>query len=304
MDSIASSLALKKVIENMGKKVMVLSPDEISYKWNFIGNISEITVKKDINGFNFDDFDLWIMTDTSGWEHVRLDGRPEKIKIVNIDHHQKSEKDDAINLIDLKSSSTTEILFDLFKDWEVKIDKPLAQLLLTGIVFDTDFFRNLNTTMRSHQSAADLIELGADNSILVKKIDNDLELNQLYLWRELLNNFKIEEEYNFVWSAISYDFYNKYPVSQSITSIASENIFRRIENFDFTAVMCETRPGYLGISFRSINPDFKILPIAIELGGGGHEVAGGASVEGLPFKEAVKKVLEVARKYAKKYKKD
>jgi phosphoesterase RecJ-like protein len=63
--------------------------------------------------------------------------------------------------------------------------------------------------------------------------------------------------------------------------------------------MEEREDGELSVSFRS-RSGFDVSEIAKEVGGGGHKAAAGARVEGLPFDEAVEKVLEAARKYAKK----
>jgi phosphoesterase RecJ-like protein len=63
--------------------------------------------------------------------------------------------------------------------------------------------------------------------------------------------------------------------------------------------MVETSDGVLSVSFRS-RTGFDVSKIANEVGGGGHKAAAGARIEGLPFQEAVNKVLKAARKYAAK----
>ena len=63
--------------------------------------------------------------------------------------------------------------------------------------------------------------------------------------------------------------------------------------------MVETSEGIVSVSFRS-RSGFDVSEIAKEVGGGGHKAAAGARIEGVPFNEAVDKVLTAARKYVKK----
>ena len=72
--------------------------------------------------------------------------------------------------------------------------------------------------------------------------------------------------------------------------------------FTFTSITEQvefTTDKILSISLRS-RKNFDVSEIAKEIGGGGHKMASGAKVEGLPFDEAVEKVLAAARKYAQK----
>lgn len=300
-DSLASALALKKVLkEYFGKKVFVISPDSVSPNYSFIGDITDIEVIDDLGKHNFSNYDLWIILDSEKWSQIRLTKRPAKIKIINIDHHPESKKENAINIIDVTASSTTEMLYSIFDDWKLKVSKELAQLLLTGMVYDTHFFTNLNTSSKSHKIASELMDLGADNYALVLNLEHTLEINQMYLWREYLINLKVDDKYKFAWTSLPYSVYKKFPSKRSVTTTAAENIFRRIEGTNFAIVMCETTPNHLQVSLRSRIPTFDVSVIASALGGGGHVVAGGSSIEGMPYDKAVLKVLETARKYAKK----
>ncbi|HCC09048.1 TPA: phosphoesterase, partial [Candidatus Woesebacteria bacterium] len=68
---------------------------------------------------------------------------------------------------------------------------------------------------------------------------------------------------------------------------------------EFGIIMIETSENILSVSFRS-RTGFDVSKVANEVGGGGHKAAAGARIEGLPFQEAVNKVLTVARKYVQK----
>jgi len=62
----------------------------------------------------------------------------------------------------------------------------------------------------------------------------------------------------------------------------------------------EQKKDELSISFRARTKDVDVSKMATELGGGGHPAAAGAKIEVESFEEGVEKILQVARKYAKK----
>ena len=82
-------------------------------------------------------------------------------------------------------------------------------------------------------------------------------------------------------------------------SAVATNFASIVEVNDIGIVIVEEKKDFVTCSFRS-RGNFDISKIATELGGGGHKEAAGARIVGFSFDEAVKKVLDVARKYAKK----
>jgi phosphoesterase RecJ-like protein len=58
------------------------------------------------------------------------------------------------------------MLWNAFRRWGVPIDKPMAELLYTGLVFDTGGFRHTNTRPQTHRIAAELLEAGIDHATI------------------------------------------------------------------------------------------------------------------------------------------
>jgi phosphoesterase RecJ-like protein len=108
---------------------------------------------------------------------------------------------------------------------------------------------------------------------------------------------KIED--SFVWSAISLSTYKDFGEYPYAKEDVANLFFPIVKGTDFGIVMVETNEGVLSVSFRS-RSGFDVSKIAEEVGGGGHKAAAGARIEGLPFQDAVNKVLSAARKYATK----
>lgn len=95
----------------------------------------------------------------------------EPTKTLVIDHHELNPEIDAIakhQILHSEKSSTCEIMVDVFNKAEVDIDSDTANLLLTGMIFDTRrfFYADSNTL----SAAIKLIEAGADYKACVKSL--------------------------------------------------------------------------------------------------------------------------------------
>lgn len=297
-DSVGSATALARVLEKMGKESAIICPSEIPADLKFLGTEKIQTV--DFTKFNFSEYDLFLTIDSSAYSMVS--GFKEtvmpQIPIIVMDHHISNEGFGKINLIDSTMTSTGELLFKVFTDWGVEIDKKIAQSLLTGIIGDTGSFQYQNVGAETLRNAAKLIELGADKDEIIKNIYRNIDFTEVKLWGKFIENMEVDEEFGFVWAAIPHSLYKEYGEPYSAKEDVANLFFPIVKGTDFGMVMVEMEERLLSISFRS-KSDFDVSVIAQKLGGGGHKAAAGARIEGLPFDSAVTKVLETVRKYAK-----
>ncbi len=82
-----------------------------------------------------------------------------------IDHHSSTDPSGYdFALIDAAAASTCEMVHELLVRWSVPIDRDLAALLYTGLIFDTGGFRHSNTTAQTHRLAAALLETGMEHT--------------------------------------------------------------------------------------------------------------------------------------------
>jgi phosphoesterase RecJ-like protein len=298
-DSVGSALSMYIVLRQLGKEVKIIGPDKISPDLSFLP-FSEKIEKIDFSKFSFKSYDLFILLDSGSSDLVT--GSKEislpKIFSIVIDHHKTNDRFGDINLVKPEISSSAEILYHLFEDWEVEINQDLANCLLTGIIGDTGIFQFPNTTQDTFEIASKLMKLGADKKKIVFNVYQSIPLDQIKIWGEILQTMILDKEFKFVYSAISYEDYEKYGKPQGAKETAASMFAQIIKDTNFGMVMVEEKKNTLYISFRS-RTGFDVSKIAAELGGGGHIAAAGARVDG-PFEKTVKKVLETARKHAKK----
>ena len=225
------------------------------------------------------------------------------IKTVVIDHHPTNELFGQINLIDEKMSSTAELLYFVFSDWGVKPDREMGypdfqQAMLTGIIADTGCFRFSNVDRKTMEVSMELMSY-VDKNEIISNLYLKNSLSTIKALGEILSNVVVDEQYNFAYSFLSYEQYKKFKPEDLSKELAASYFIQSIEGTDFGFVAIEEKPNELSISFRARN-DFDTSKIATELEGGGHKVASGARIRNMDFKDAVKKVLTVAEKYARK----
>jgi len=120
------------------------------------------------------DYDLLILLDTNsrlqlGTDFQDIPDNPEKTIV--IDHHEPNPEIGTIaehRVVRSDRFSTCEILVELFEDMEIAIDPNIANLLFTGILFDTRRF--IYTDLQTFQIGIKLLNSGADYEKCVKSL--------------------------------------------------------------------------------------------------------------------------------------
>lgn len=127
-----------------------------------------------------------------------------KTPIINIDHHSSNEEYGQINLINLNSVSTSEIVFSLItSENESLIDHDIATCLLTGIVIKTKNFKTANITPETLFSASKLIVKEARREEIVHKLFRSRSLRVLKLWGRILARLSGLKNNKIVWSTLN-----------------------------------------------------------------------------------------------------
>jgi len=300
-DGIGSALVIYNTLKKMGDFEMdIICPSKPPEYLNFLSGFENIK-QVDYSKFDFSRYDLWIIPDAANWWQISgiMDFNPHGVKVVNFDHHETNEVTFQSSIISKGLSSTAELLYGLFEDWGIKLDKDIAECLLVGIIGDTGVFRYTNVTSKTLEIAKTLMDLGADKNNIVMKTYGSIPFKEMKFWGRVIDLMRFEKDYSFVWVAISLEEYEKYGRPAEAKSASASSFASIVDDTNFGIVIVEEKKDFITCSFRS-RGDFDISPIATELGGGGHKEAAGARLVGLPFDEAVNKVLQVARKYAKK----
>lgn len=309
-DSVGSAVAMARVLKHFGKEVKIVSPTEVPKNLEFLLTEQKVEIIN-FGEFDFSEYDLFIALDSSSWSRVA--GSPAFAKaedatsssagkhdifVINIDHHISNQKFGEINLVVPDAAANCEVLFYLFKDWGVELNN-VAEPLLTGIIGDTGAFRFPEADSGTFEVARDLMNLANKNKIIFN-LYQSFEENHVAVWKEIMNNLKIDHEHKFVYSFVRCEVLEKYGKPFNAKSELADMIFQSIEDTDFGLVGAEDE-GYISVSFRS-RSGVDVSKLAQSLGGGGHAWAAAARItynNEVSYEKAVELVLEKAREFAK-----
>lgn len=124
--------------------------------------------------------------------------------IVNIDHSPSNEHFGQVNVVNVTATSTSELVFELIKDWGDHIlDEYIATNLLTGMISKTKSFQSGSVTPRSLAIASHLISQGARREDIVKNLYQSKNISTLKLWGRALSRLEADAEHKIVWSLLS-----------------------------------------------------------------------------------------------------
>ncbi|MFA6522888.1 MAG: DHH family phosphoesterase [Candidatus Peribacteraceae bacterium] len=203
--------------------------------------------------------------------------------ILNIDHHISNVRFGQIHLIDPTAASATEVLYHWFQqvpDWRERITSDLATLLLTGLITDTRSFQNPNTTPRSLETAAELLDRGARQQEIIKHLYKTKPLTTLKIWGRALNRIQMDKASRIVWSAVSVEDLQEMDAKAPETHGILDELISTIPDADVHVLFTETEPGNLKASMRSSAAIDASRLAAETYGGGGHARAAGFKVRG------------------------
>jgi phosphoesterase RecJ-like protein len=286
-DAIGSLTAFGLALQQLGKAYTLVCDDGVPSRFDFLPFSGEVRTSPDAAIR----YDLIISldagdTDRLGKAYSSLP-RPTP-PLINIDHHVTNTRYGDVNLVGEKASSTTEILFHLLPQLGVRLTSDMAMCLLTGLVTDTLCFRTSNVSASTLRTASGLIDAGADLAQVTEKAINLRSLSTLLVWEKGLNNMRMED--GILWTSISND--ERLEAGHDGTSsFGLGNMMADVNQATMSAVLLELADGRISVGFRCRLP-YSVSELALSLGGGGHHLAAGCTVDG-PLKEAV--ALVVAR---------
>ena len=207
--------------------------------------------------------------------------------ILNIDNHHDNTRFGTVNLVVPDASCTAEILWQLAHELDVEITAPIAEALYIALVTDTGRFMYQNTTARSHQMAAELIEAGVDPESVYRRLYLDLPFARLALLGRALARVRRLDGGRITLVLLTADDFAEAGAAVSDSEGIVDHI-RGVEQTSVAVLIRELldRPGAHKISLRATDGAVDVSKIARSLGGGGHRQAAGATSE-LPLEDLI-----------------
>lgn len=282
-DAIGSIVGLAHGIRSLGKDAVAALSDPVPDYARFLTGTEAI-----VSTLPQEHFDLFVLADSAGIDRVgdlylQDSARFESVPTVNVDHHRTNPLFGTVNLVDPAASSTSEICYRLLRVLDAPIDTGTATALLFGIVGDTGSFRNGATTPGALETAARLVELGADSQRIAFHLFECKTFAAARLWGRVLSTIELDAERGIVFASISQQMLAEEGATVDETEGIAEYL-RGVAEAEVVMLLKETPDGEVRVSMRS-RPQIDVSAIAKELGGGGHRQAAGCTVPG-PFAKA------------------
>lgn len=278
-DALGSQLALAILLRKLGKKVVVVNQDPVPSEYSFLPN--KEFIKKYKNTFR-PFFDCMVVLDCSDLSRtgqvykLNTDSTP----VINIDHHVSNDKFGDARWIKPDASSTSEMVYMLYKKLRIPLDKDAAILLYTGIMTDTGSFRYSNTSSFTHKVISELMRFNMDIRMVYKQVYENISFSDSRLLIKILSGVRLTGEGSIAWVEVPAKTFRH----RNIFFDLSEHILsfmRAIKGVQVVALFKENMGGKNEIRFNlRSNGQADVNKIASYFGGGGHRSASGCTIVG------------------------
>ncbi len=288
-DAIGSLTAMGLALRQLGKVVTMVCDDGVPSRFRFLPLTDDVQ-KASVPGAQYDMMVAVDCGDMQRMGRAYADLPEPKPPILNIDHHVTNTYFGEVNVVLPEANSTTEVLHELLLALGAQMTPDLARSLLTGIVTDTLGFRTVGVTAHTLSAAAELMRAGADLMGVMMPALIVKPFSTLRMWQKGLNKMKMED--GLLWTSVNNE-ERKAAGHLSAGSAGLVNMLADIDEVAIGAVLLEYDDGrvYVGLRCR---PPFSVAELALNLGGGGHPLAAGATLE-MPLAKAESLVVEMAK---------
>ncbi len=274
-DCIGSCLAVCNYVrEQYPNKTVQVYLEKPPEKFNYLKYCDEISQDSETG----ETYDLCICLDSGDKDRlgsfaVYLDSAKASICL---DHHITNRGYAQENIIKAGFSSTCETVCG-FLDME-KISREAAECIYTGIIHDTNVFKNSNTTVETMKLAGIMMEKGIDFA----RIIDESFYRKTYVQNQILGRALLESvtflDGKCIFSVIRHKDMILYGVESSdMDGIVDQ--MRVTEGVEVAIFLYETENQVYKVSMRS-NNYVDVSQVASYFGGGGHIRAAGCMISG------------------------
>jgi len=277
-DTIGAGGALLYYIEETfpSKNVLLASVDSLPQDLFFLG-IQKFSSA--LENIELNKFDLIIAVDCGELKRTgipeKLEAIKSKIPLINIDHHDSNRGFGDLNIVEIVSS-TSEIIYRIFKSQDVQINKKISTCLLTGLTFDTAYFTNSATTKEALAIASELMKTAADIRSIVRHTLKNKTRDTLRLWGEVLNQIHYNSKYQVAVAVIP----KNSDLPADIFDDLKNYYLQYLQEAQFIVVLRESDDGRIHCSLRTTRDNVNVAKLAEKFGGGGHIKSAGFSLPG------------------------
>lgn len=288
-DAMGSSLALYNYLKQFKHKVTLITPTDYPRFLHWMPGHNDVIIyennEKRCKAVT-NEADYIFCLDFNDLKRINeygpIVGNAKAEKIM-IDHHREPADFDHYRYWTYEASSTSELIYEFIKKCghTDKITPQIADCLYTGIMTDTGSFRYRGTSSNTHRTIAELIDKGAQNSLIHELVyDSNTMLRLKMMGFVLYEKLEILHAYNTALVYLTREELARFDIKTGDTE-GFVNYGLSIEGIKLSVLIID-RTKLVKMSFRS-KGDFPCNEFARDhFDGGGHKnAAGGQSTETL-----------------------
>ena len=274
-DTIGSGIALALALDSLGKRVSLHCADAVPEAARFLAWADRYTTDAPPATA-----DLVVTVDFGSVERAKF-ALPAGPTLVNIDHHASNDLFGSVNLVDVTSAATAELVSRVIDALGVTWTPDMATAALVGIMTDTGSFQFPSTDARALERAARLREAGADLQAITYNVFRNKRFQALKLWGYAFARLRREQDGQLVWTEVTRDdFANAEALDEDISGLVEQ--IARANGMRIALLFNEHDAGTIKVSCRTSawTPSVDAAAVMSRFGGGGHVRAAGALITG------------------------
>lgn len=268
-DTVGSSAALCLGLRQLGKTAHVLENPEVTDRF--------LRFHQGLTKNAAEDGDILITTDVAAPSLLPEQAAALIDRIaLRIDHHGSAVSFTEMEIVEPKSASCAELVWEILLEMGVKPDPAIAEAVYVGLSTDTGCFRFSNTTAHTFAVASGCLAAGAAVYELNQMLFESNSLQRLRMQGWIADHIRLLAEGTMAICAIPRAVERQMEVTEDDMDNIS-NFPRSVAGVCVAATLREMKNGEVKLSVRAV-PGYDATRLAVVFGGGGHKGAAGATL--------------------------
>ena len=277
-DAVGSALGMAEFLRACGKRSNALFPEPLPRCYTAFARCAVTEIAPEA----LESYDAVLLLDCANPARIALGGiPPERLSertLLNVDHHRGNLVTGAENCVDPEAAAASLLAFEIAGRTGRPIPGEAATLWYLGIVTDTGSFRFSNTTPRVFRTAAELLELGADQEAVTNAVFFSKPRGRQLFEADLAEHcIRFAADGRLAYAVLTPEIFERHHFDMR-DGEGVVDLLREIEGTVISVLAHQRRDGEFKFSFRSKDAALPVGPFARAHGGGGHEMAAGATL--------------------------
>lgn len=276
-DCLGSAIGFSELAEKLGIETSIFFRDPLPFGLRELPGAEAVIVAEALPEDFPGAYDLVATMECPGLDRTGFDGL-HRVPILNIDHHKANDRFGELNFLDEDSPAAGEMIWRLFEEAPVEPSPQAATALFAALSTDTGDFRYSNATGRAFRTAAEMVEWGADPTLVSELVHERRTLGSVRLLAEALSTLEMHSANQLALIEVGPEAF-AHAGAQGSDTDQIVNLPRSIAGVEIVAFLKQTDGNAVRVSLRSRGTT-DVRRVAVSFGGGGHTNAAGCSIDG------------------------